>query len=501
MKALLTRLAVQNEIGLAIGEREIAVSQVAATPLGRVEVVQDRAAFEPGGLAEALEKLLAKHFTRRDLERARVSVGLPALRVFFSTRPIQERNLQASPEILLHEVLQSPTLIVDDMVVDLIKSKVGFRPLASIVSCHKKYLSGVLAALQSCGIVPTRAEPSPCALLREAVRRYHPPRNSRGFLRVFLGRGQGLAVLMAAPDMPLMWRPFDLPGEGEAEAVLATVASMRILGSYCGLDSEVDAVLIHGRADLGGLADELGANPGLQGLQILHHGGPGMDAADVATGLARGLRSGSEAFNLIRSFGGRTSFRDLFPWGQAAFQVAVLLAATSWLNVQLRAHRAEAEAVRAEDAKYPWAAKSSAEKLLGEKKMLEEKAAAIRAFVETRIPWTSYTHDLSDRLPADLTLVLFQGYQELELIGGRSNGKPKRSLTLRLNAPIPRTGAMPQEIDAFLQILRDDPLLKRDFPKIELGDLRWRQNGVNPATADFSVACHPLESGASKPKP
>src|SRR5205823_13065133 len=134
--------------GLAIEEREVAVSQVAMTPIGRVEVVQDRAAYEAEGLAAALESLLAKHFSRRDLERARVTVGLPALRVFFSTRPIQAENLQASPEVLLHEVLQSPSLNVDDMVVDLIKAKPGYRALASIVSCRKKYLAGVLAALE-----------------------------------------------------------------------------------------------------------------------------------------------------------------------------------------------------------------------------------------------------------------------------------------------------------------------------------------------------------------
>ena len=163
MKASLLRLMIRKEIGLAIDEHEVVLSQVAMTTTGWVEVVKDRTTYEPDGLAPALEKLLAAHYTREDLERARVVVGLPTLRVFFSTRPIQVENLQASPEALLHEVFQSPTLSVDDMVVDLIKSKPGLRPLASIVACRKKYLAGVLAAMRSSGVVPSRVEPSPCA--------------------------------------------------------------------------------------------------------------------------------------------------------------------------------------------------------------------------------------------------------------------------------------------------------------------------------------------------
>ena len=501
MKATLIRLVTRKQIGLAIDEREVAVSQVAMTPIGQIEVVQDRVAYEAEGLAAALEQLLAKHFTRGDLEHAQVNVGLPALRVFFSTRPIQAQNHHASPEVLLHEVLQSPSLNVDDMVVDLIKTRPGLRPLASVVSCRKKYLSAVLATLKSCGVVPSRAEPSPCALLREAGRKHRPPRNSRAYLRVFLGRDQALAVLMAAPDLPLMWRPFALPARGEAGAILATASSLRILGSYCGLEVEVDSVLIHGRPDLGGLAEEVDASPALQGVRVLRHEGPGLDVAAVAAGLTLSPRPGVESFNLVRSLEGRSSFRNLFPWGQAVFQAAVLIMATFWLFARLRDHRAGAEVIRVEDSKYPWAAQISAETLRAEKQKLEKRVVAIRAFVETRINWTSYTHDLADRLPTDLTLTAFHGQYDLEAIGEKAVGKDKKILTLRLNAPIPRTGAMPREIDEFLQILRADPLLKRDFPKVELADLAWKQDSANQAKVDFRVVCQPPKSVHATPAP
>ena len=62
------------------------------------------------------------------------------------------------------------------MALDVIKAAPDKRQVASIVSCRKKYLSGLLSALESCGVRPFRAEPHPCALLRYASQRYRAPR-------------------------------------------------------------------------------------------------------------------------------------------------------------------------------------------------------------------------------------------------------------------------------------------------------------------------------------
>ncbi len=59
---------------------------------------------------------------------------------------------------------------------------------------------------------------------------------------------------------------------------------------------------------------------------------------------------------------------------------------------------------------------------------------------------------------------------------------------------------MPQEIDGFVRTLRDDPMLKRDFPDIEMGDLRWTATGTGPAAVTFSVTCLPAVRPAP-PKP
>ena len=117
---------------------------------------------------------------------------------------------------------------------------------------------------------------------------------------------------MAAPELPLLWRPFSLPQGGEAGAILATVGSMRIMGSYCGLDAEMDAVAIHGRPDLADL-DAAGASPAMEGVRVSRHDGPGLDLAAVVSGLLLSERPGIESFNLAKSLTRRTRSSNSSP--------------------------------------------------------------------------------------------------------------------------------------------------------------------------------------------
>jgi hypothetical protein len=57
--------------------------------------------------------------------------------------------------------------------------------------------------------------------------------------------------------------------------------------------------------------------------------------------------------------------------------------------------------------------------------------------------------------------------------------------------PIAPNGSMPQEIDALLSALRNDPLLQKDFPQIDLGGIRRSQSYGSQSTAELTVVCQP----------
>jgi hypothetical protein len=501
MKDLLARFTLGREIGLVIDEHEIAVSQIATTIFGAIELSKGSAPYEPDQLGATIERLIKPMLPEKKLARVHIAVGLPMLRVFFSTRPIQSDNRDASPEVLLHEVLQSPTINIDEMHVDLIKTQPGRRPLASIVSCRKKYLAGILAALEASGLQPMRAEPNPCALLRAAVHRHRTPQKAGTVVRVFLGEGRALAVLTACVT-PLLWRSFDLTAGSEQKAISSAIASVQILGKYCGAETECDVVMIHGRPDLGSFAD-LALGEFSPGVRVIRHPGPDLDNAAVAFGLALGCNPGVEAFNLARSLKPRVSLLEVFPLGETIAHVAILLISLFFLSRHLHAEQAAHRAVEAETQKHVWAAMLDSGKLDREKKELEQKVEAIRTFLATRIVWSDYTHGVASMLSPEVKVVSFAGQGELQITSKKKDAaaKPKKSFILRLSSPIAKGGAIPVEVDRFLEALRRDPLLLRDFPDVELGDLKWMQPTPNdPPMATFTVVCMPIEGPSDKSK-
>ena len=284
MKSFLAKLAIRKVIGVYVGEQEIAISKVAATPLGPIEIASCRQAYAPDQLDTALRGLLVPLLGQRRNCRIPVMLGLSGKHVFFSSRPIKIADSDASPQVLLHEVLQSSGISVDEMVLDMVKLQPGVRPVASIVACRRKYLAGLLTGLQGCGVSPFRTEPAPCALLRLARVRHQAPRRARTALRIFLGESQGLAVLAVA-NAPFVWRYFDLPRGDEALAIISTVRIIQTLGKPCGIESTVNVVMIHGRAELRGLVglEELEQQAG---VHVSWFEEPKLNDSSVAFGLA-----------------------------------------------------------------------------------------------------------------------------------------------------------------------------------------------------------------------
>jgi hypothetical protein len=500
VKALLAKFAPSKAIGLHVGEREITLCEVASTPFGPVTISSRTETYDSEQLGETLGRLLGPMLARRKRRSPPVAVGMPAQRVFFSTRPIRTTHSDPSPQALIHEVLQSPTHSIDDMVVEVIKSQPNDRKLASIVSCRRKYLATLLEAIKEVGVRPFRAEPAPCAILR-AVQAQRNPRKCKTVVRVILGREQALAIVTAGP-LAVLWRYFNLPAEEEAKAVCSTVRAMQAQIMPCGIDSPIDAIMIHGRGALRAKFDAADFENQLQ-ARVSWCAGPELDDSAVAYGLALGClgQQQNESFDLSRSVKARPSLRAIFPWAEVGVQAALPAGMGLFLFVRSHSVGESYTAALAETAEHADVAGRQPGDLEKEKKDLEQKVEAVRRFVSSRIIWTSYTHDIASRLPASATLNTFHGLCELEYFGKQKEGvlKPKKSLVIRAAAPIAQDGSTPKEIDRFLTSLRGHPLLKRDFPEVELAEIKWFQPNVTaPPSALFMIVCLPGAGSAKR---
>jgi hypothetical protein len=502
MKEALAKYLVRRSIGLAVGDQQIAASVVAFTPLGWVESERKVEPFDPAQPEVALATLLEPWLDRSGRPRWPVLLGVPALRVFYTTRAIPASSVGATPQALLQEVLQTPNAGSDDMAVEMIKSAPGKRPLATFASCRRKYLVPLVTALVDRKARLTRAEPGPCALLRLAEARHRAPRGTKLAARVFLGTGQALAIVSAGQH-PLLWRSFPLPAGAETQAILPALTALRMLARSCGIGLTPDAVLVHGRPDLGPLfdAEEFRAR---MDARLVRIDGPELDVNSVALGAALGVSQVGGTFDLARDMKPRASIREIFPMREAALQFALLYFASLFLWTTNSTIQRELAATQRSTAKFKWLGSTAEGQLVKDEKALVDKLDALEKFQSTRVDWNVHTQSVADWLPRNVSLTALTAFAELPTTSSKGGPKPKKSLVLHLSTPIPEHGA----INQCLASLRRTAPLKRDFPTMKLADMKWASaSGAKEPVATFSVVCEPgadATTGAkpeAKPKP
>ncbi len=490
MKHLLAKFNPNKAIGLYVSEKMVTGSLVSGTPFGTVELAWHAAVYQPDKLAEAIQIVLREIGVRKPRAYP-VMLGLASGRIFFSSRPMKTDSTDASPQVLLHEALQSSGLAVEDMVVESLKAQPGKRPVVSLISCRKKYLAGLLAATQQSGLRPPRVEPALCALLRVGANRQKTPR-TKPVIRLFLGETKCMGMV-AVGTSPLIWRIFELPPEDKLKGVCAAVRTLQTLSKPCGVDKALDVLVIHGKAitrrqlENKDFLDQIG-------IPVVWCEGPCLEDSAIAFGLALGgLNPSSEVLDLARSLKPPAMLRDIFPWKELILQLLFLASMAVFLYDRSSMLHERYLHVQSENKKYNWAASVTAGELGAEKKDLESKVDAFRSFVGTQVRWSKYTSDISATLPANITLTSMNGVYELETVSKATvAAPPKRSFILRASAPLTADGIVPPEIDAYLVSLRHQRLLQRDFPNIELTDIKSvRAADSSQSRATFSIVCLP----------
>jgi hypothetical protein len=490
VKRTLAKLIPNKAIGLYVSDSSIIGSLVSGTPFGVVELATHSEAYEPENLAEAIQRVLHGLVGRGKVRSYPVMLGLASSNFFFSTRPMRTEANEVSPQVLLHEALQSSGLLVEDMVVESLKAQPGKRTVVSLVSCRKKYLSGLLAAAQQCGLRHLRVEPALCGLLRAGAYRQKAPRRSNPIFRLFLGETKAMGIV-AVGNSPLIWRHFEFPAEEKRKGICAAVRTMQTLTKPCGVDMPLEVLMLHGpasqcqRFDNKEFADEIG-------LPVLWCEGPGLEDAAIAHGLAiDGLNPSSETLDLARSLKPRPLLRDIFPWKEVVLELLLLAGMAVYLTDRSSELHANYLKVQAENEKFTKTGSVAISELDKEKKDLVRKTEAFRSFVGTRVLWSKYTSDISEKLPANVTLSSMQGVNDLDVAQkGTASAVAKKSFILRASVPLGSDGEVPPEIDGLLTALKRNPLLHRDFPNIELTDIKsTRVAAAGLSSAAFTIVC------------
>ncbi len=494
---LASRLPLRQTIGVAIGEDAI-VAVRASSALGpdlrEKLIVPMEGDTADDGLRRALGEM-AKRKTWRGLPFA---IGLPPLNLFFSTRPIKSIHHNASPQVMLHEVLRSSSLNIDDMEIAMRKVQPAKQALASLVACRRKYLAPITAALGESHVGPEQVEPSPCALLRLAVMRHKTPRSAATALRVFLGEKQGIALLTAR-DVPLMWRAFDVHPDRLAGTLRAVYRSIVSLGRFLGVDETPGAVLVHGRPDLGSVHE--GQDWKGETVKTVRFDDPSYDPEAIALGLAIGCQPTFEGFNLAPSLRPSVKLARQVPWVMIGVEALVLAGVSFFMNDTAHDVETAIATLRMEQDSFEWVRKRTLKELTEERKQLDNRVSALAKFLGPSVSWTSCAREVSACLPATVNLTSLNGVAEYTADAAKTAGV-KKSLTLQVETTIPETGIIPREVDEFVGGLRKQTTLKKALPIIEMGGLTYNSGNRNSEPkATFTVTCKPPEaSKKAQPK-
>jgi Tfp pilus assembly protein PilN len=154
------------------------------------------------------------------------------------------------------------------------------------------------------------------------------------------------------------------------------------------------------------------------------------------------------------------------------------------------------------DSAYKWAQGKGKREIAKELKTLLSETEAVEKFLSTRIIWSDYLRDLPTRLPANVSLSNFVASCEFQETAEKDSGirrKINKSLSLRGMNFFNEGQASPEEIEGFLESLKKIDLLKRDFPKVQLTEIKWRKEGKGEA-AIFTVLASPEKAVKNKDK-
>ena len=405
--------------------------------------------------------------------------------------PITSANRLSTAQNFFLEAVQSTNLRAEDRIIDLLKIDCNKQPLACLSACSRTAIVELVDMMGRLGARVAVVEPAAMGLLRAAICSSPPPRSSKPSMRFFLGTRQSIGM-EAAGSQPLFWHAFDLARGDETASILAAYSTLWMLGRHSRLSTPIDTVFIHGRPDLK-LAIDHDAFHKRTGAQIVRTDSPDFDLPCAALGVAlNNPLTDSHGPNLARELRAEVPIREIFPWGDLAFQGTLVVAVSLLLcgvmaDVDTRFKNARTQAVA-----FTWLKDQDQGKLDAEKRSLEERIRILKAFQKTRMGWSSQIRTIAADAPATTTITSLSGDGEFEASGKGSQANPKNQLIINFATPLTEDGIMPSEIDAFISALRTETSILRHFPHIEVSGLRTGSVANNAGkVAQYSVVCLP----------
>jgi hypothetical protein len=484
MRSVLSKLPWRASLGIYVDGNSITLSALALTPFGSIEIDRSQETSD-----KHLADLVASVRRRSKSKSLTVGVAICTKDVFHSTRPLHSDVSTVQPRQLLREALHADQSRASQMAVDALRACPVERNVLSLAACEQSLIDSLKRQLGNLGLALSFAEPAPCALLRSATLLAPAPRGVKLVLRVFLGEKEGLGVLVSGRT-PLIWRKFWLTRGDEGSGLLSIARSMEPVGKYCGVDARLEMVIIHGRPDLHPLLSRDWLEDQI-GTAVKWVDRPGFSPEEIAYGTAIEEPSRRALdFNFVRTSSPVPKIRQVIPWGQLVLHILLLAWVGSLHCSRLMDLRSSLNVQERYNASHPELGSHTDAQLNSEKKELQTRLAAVRKFSDSRIAWHPAMRTVAECLSENLYLTSWQGWNELER-PGKNAAKPKRSLILQGSALLADDGTAAQQIEVFVDSLREMTYLRRELPIVAMENIQGSSDMDERPISNFTVTFAP----------
>jgi len=500
MAAKSKKLCLGRTIGVYLSNDRISITEAGLTFKGPGLLGQHSFNIDQlnplGSLADTL-----KDYVKKVSKNTPLCLGLRPEQTFFITAGAEYEQQEDVRDKLLEAVGFHSAEERNDIVADYFKinkSKSLSGQFWSISVCKKKLVDELYAAFAQAGFKNVQLKPTPWCISVFSAKLPKHLKHWKVFIQVFLNDSGGLAILVIDRN-PVYFKRFSFSPTTSVEEIESAVRSIMIQCIVIFRKSAVDGIIVQGPD-----AEKIGSRlAGETGLEVEAGNEVGFTGSLCSGSLAMSAKSKKDPqFDLFREVRPKPGILQMFPWKMAAFVVflsgclgLMLWQKASDLNLTLKN-------LKQQNSMHTWAENKQTADIAKDKKPLLAETQAIEKFLKSKIVWSDYLRDLPTRLPPNVSLSDLWAVCEFEEIGVKKmeggTTQKKKLLSLRGITLFEKGKAAPEAIESFLESLRKVELLQRDFPQVQLAEIKWRREG-NSETAMFTVLAMPKKSAEGKP--
>ncbi|MFA5293670.1 MAG: hypothetical protein WC496_11655 [Phycisphaerae bacterium] len=498
MSGILEKLCWGRAIGVYFHGDRVSITDVGNTIKGLATLNQQSFEIGDEDPVQSLSNILQEYIKNRGGKNTPVCLGLKPEQAFFITSAAEcEQQEQLRDKLLDYAGFRTAEerneVVADYFKINKVKSSAG--QLWSVGVCQKENSKGLYNAIGQAGFKHFSLKPTPWAMAAFSAKLPKKSKSWKVLIHIFLNETGGLAVLVVEKNI-MCWKIFAFSQSEPMDKIESAIRSILIQSTVTLFRPMVDGIVLEG-PKAGKFGQEVYDRFGIETAAVE---GPEFADFQFSHSLAMSARHREVTqFDIFRELRPKPTLKQMFPWKLAAMVVfaACCMAFMMWQ----RTSRLTESYInfKKQNAAYKWAQKKTTRELASEKLSLLTETQAVEKFLSTRIIWSDYLRDLPTRLPPNVSISNIWAVCEYADSSKKVAGRKKinRSMSLRGMTLFDKGRASPEDIEAFMESLKKVDLLQRDFPNVQLADIKWRRQGDSDV-ATFTVMASPDKSAKGK---